>query len=779
MLYKNEINVSMADSTPVPPEVSDALLNAQRYFYQTPNKKILWVPLYMRIYCLTNPKSDNWWSNFWRSQGEPPVVYDPKTAQRTASQLAKLLKTKGCFNSTVTTDTVHRNASSVIARYNIRATQRYKIDEVRFSCRHQADINDSLQKWKGDSYLKVGDYYDQEKMTLEQTRIATNLKNKGFYNASADMVRFRVDTTYDSRNLSILVYVRLPQIQTPDSVVQMPLQKYRIDNIYIYPNISTAIGSGQRQFDTLIYPYTTRIGSSQYKFVYDKKISPSPRVISRSMHIFNGMSYRPSIVNNTSASLLGLHNFKYVDINFTESPNSTDSNRLLDAQVRLLNSTRQRLSLSFELSNSSDLDKDVGNYLTNGNLGMGATLGYQNNNLFGGAELLNIEGDLLFDLPKNVFTNLGLDFRNIFSTFEFGFKTSLDLPDFLFPLGQLITWQSNKPHTLFEINTNYIYRNLSLRDQSGAAYDITLERRRIGSSFGYTWNHGITKHKLLPINLSYSHLVSGKQFYYYLADLTSDSIQFREQAHDYVLLNTHYEYTFSNQTIGIRSNFNYLQFSVETAGNLLNWADQLINGPRGQTRNDSVIYYQYLRFDSEFKRYIYIGTKSTLVLRALAGIALPYGHSQSIPYEKMFLGGGPTTMRGWQLRRLKYDPEHKLQGEYPFGIGVGEIQAVFNAEHRFPLVGIFEGAIFADIGNVWTCKDWGLNGGNKFDASKMAKSLAFDAGIGIRANISIVTLRIDIALPLYDPSYNPGQRWIHTNWDWNKIVTNFGINYPF
>ena len=59
------------------------------------------------------------------------------------------------------------------------------------------------------------------------------------------------------------------------------------------------------------------------------------------------------------------------------------------------------------------------------------------------------------------------------------------------------------------------------------------------------------------------------------------------------------------------------------------------------------------------------------------------------------------------------------------------------------------------------------------------QKLALDAGIGIRANISIVTLRVDLALPLYDPGYSAGERWLPSHWAWNKIVANFGINYPF
>lgn len=772
VLKRNTLHVAMADSTAVPPEVEQALLDASRYYYQTPNKKILWIPWKMRLYCLTNPNRDNWLNNFVRAQGEPPVVYDRSAAVRTAAQLEKLMKTKGCFNSKVTTDTTHLTPSSVAVNYRIAATHRRRIDELRFSCRQQSDIDSLLQRWKGESLLKVGDYYDQDKMTAEQARITTRLKNSGYYYASNDFVRFYVDTTYDSLTLSILVVVRQP---SSESSTFKPLQKYRIDNIYIYPNISTALSDQQQTFDTLVYPYITKRGANNFQYIYNTRIRPSPRTISRSLFIFNGMTYSPRIVASTTSALLGLHNFKYVDISFEESPNSTDSTRLLDARIRLLNSTRRKLSLSFELTNSTNFISGS-NYLTSGNLGLGTTVGYQNCNLFGGAEMLNVEGNLIFDLPKNIFSTRQRDFHNTFSSFEFDYSMSLDLPDFLIPFSESIIWQTSKPHTLFEISSNYLFRNLSLPDTSGYK-DITLERFRIGGSFGYTWFQGRnTKHKLLPFNLSYSHLISGGDYYEYLTRLTSD-IQFKYQAFDYVLLNTHYEYTFSDQHIGSRNDFNYLRFSVETAGNLLSGLNSLLKKGDGSMNKETVVYYQYFRFDSEYKRYIYIGKYSTLVLRALAGIGLPYGHSEFIPFDKMFVGGGPTTMRGWQLRRLGYGQFQSSTSD--IAMGTGDIQLIANIEHRFPLLGIFEGALFADAGNVWMCSDWGINTVQPFQLDEIVRGIALDAGIGIRANISIVTLRVDIALPLYDPGYQAGQRWIGSHWAWNKVMTNFGINYPF
>lgn len=776
VLQRNEVVVRMADSSDVPPEMSDVVSQLQQYYYQEPNRKFLFMRIGMRLYCSTNPADSSGWSRFWRNQGEPPVVYDPVAASRTANQMATLLKTKGCFNSTVTTDTLHHGSSFVTARYNIKATPRRRIDEVRFGCR-QPEIDSLMKKWKNESLLKVNDYYDQQTMTREQTRIASLLRDSGYYFASPDMVQFFVDTNYDSQRLSISVRVRLPLNQTADSAAPpyQPLKRYRIDNVYLYPNITTAINGPTRHYDTLIFPYPSPNGKiTNYQFIYDNKISPSPRTICRSLFIRNGQTYRPLFASITSNALFGLHNFKYIDINYDESPNSTDTNALLDARIRLLNNTQHRIALSFELSNASGVSQSGGDFITSGNLGLGTSLSYRNSNLFGGAEALNVESSLLFDLPKKVFSSTNSDFYNTFSAFENSLTLTLDLPVFLIPFSSRFRSQYNRPHTLVGLNANYIYRNIVMPVDVSSSNEISLERILFSGSYGYTWNHRRNhQHKLIPFNLTYTHIISGAEYYYYLHEITSDWIRLFFQSYNYILLNTHYEYTYTNQTIGKRNNFDYLNFSVETAGNLLNAVNHIF-----KINNFDSLYYQYFRFEGEYKRYIYWGKDNTLVLRFLAGAGIPYGNSYTLPYEKMFIGGGPTTMRGWALRRLGgYGMDYQSYSNV--ALGVGEIMLVSNIEQRFPIISIFEGAVFTDIGNVWQYSSWGLDKNNTFKPANILSTLALDVGIGLRANISIITLRVDLALPLYDPGYYSGDRWITSHWGWDKITVNFGINYPF
>lgn len=792
VLRKNSVSIAMADSTAVPAEIRAALADAPKYYHQKPNKKLLFFPLNRWIYCIPAPTDSTLWGKMWHNAGDPPVVYDRGAAARTAAQLETLLKTKGCFNSTVTVDTAHRRKTLVEVTYNITASPRKSVDEIAFYCR-QPDIHSLLQQWKGESLIKVGDYYDQDLMTREQKRIVTNLKRQGYYYANDEMVHFLVDTTYDSRKMGILLMVRIPQDAEGRSG-NNTLHRYFVGDIYVFPNVSTAPNAADSHFDTLVYPFRHLRGSSDLNFIYKDEIVPSPKAISQTLLIFPGMPYRPQIATNTSNALLGLHNFKFVDISFTESPRSSDTLRLLDARIRLLNSRRHRVSLSFELTNASDFGSSDGdNFITSGNLGLGTSVGYENNNTFGGAERFSLQGGLLLDFPKKVFFSEAATFYDIFSNFESDVTASLDLPKMLAPFAGNIVWQKSRPHTLVQLNYNYLFRSLRMPADGSAPNapynDIQLERLRLGASFGYTYTpRSNTKHTFLPFNLSFSKIISGDAYYLHLAELTRD-IQFLYQIRDFVLLNTHYEYTYTNQDIARRKDFSYVHFSVETAGNLLNGAANLLGHGAAADADplDQIEFSQYFRMDGEFKRYCYHGRGNTLVVRLLGGFALPYGQSEYVPYEKMFTGGGPTTMRGWTLRHL--GPGQENQSHTDYALGVAPIQLVCNIEERFPLFGIFEGAVFADMGNVWEWRDWGVNTTRnstdpapddcRFRPTEILKGVALDAGIGLRAKVSVITLRLDLAVPMYDPNCASGQRWISRRWDWNSLALNFGINYPF
>ncbi|MBP3763117.1 MAG: BamA/TamA family outer membrane protein [Bacteroidales bacterium] len=757
-LYNTVQTVAMADSSEVPPDVKEALKKSGNYYLQRRNSRVLgitWLPVGMRIYSIASPQDSTFWGNYWRRLGQAPVVYDEDKARRTAQQLQGLLESKGCFHSTVRLDTMEMRDKKITIGYHLSATPRYTIDEVGY---HSASdtVRRLLDQWRDGSLLRSGDPYDQENLAAERARLVSNLRDAGFYYATTAHVSFVVDTTYHNRKLSIDVYV--------DS---RDLRIYHINNIYIYPNSTAGLRSGESVFDTLIYNYAGLNRHFDYQFVYDKPMTLHPQTVSRAMMLFPGMTCRPQYVQNTYNSLLNLRNFKYINVEFSESPSSADTLPLLDAHVRLINATQQRLSLSLELTNASPLGtQDSGNFLSNGNLGVETSLEYQHKNLFGGAELLRVRSSLLLELPKLIFRGGNGSFYDNFNAFEISLDASLDMPTFLLPFMTNMLWQRTRPHTVVSLGGSYQYR-------------YWFERILANTSFGYSWSQNRrAQHQLLPVELTFVRILNMDQtFAQRLSGLRDLRLKYQYSSH--FIMDTRYTYAYSNQQYGTRSDFSLLRLSVESAGNLLRGLGTLAGleaDSNGVRQLFGVPFAQYVRAHGELTRYHYFGRRSTLVARVLLGMGIPYGNSVSMPYEKSFFGGGPTTMRAWQLR-------HMGPGSYNSGDNllerVGDLQLVANLEGRFPIAGIFEGALFADMGNVWLFNASSDYPGGELRWDDFWKEIAVGVGLGLRVNVSVATLRLDFAIPLYDPGFDGRERWRLPRWSLRQVVANFGINYPF
>ena len=161
----------------------------------------------------------------------------------------------------------------------------------------------------------------------------------------------------------------------------------------------------------------------------------------------------------------------------------------------------------------------------------------------------------------------------------------------------------------------------------------------------------------------------------------------------------------------------------------------------------------------------------------MGGWGIPYGNSKNMPFEKNYYSGGTNSMRGWGYRELGPGGFHE-EGLTKIERN-GNILLDFNAEYRFPLYGILKGAVFTDVGNIWNSHDNETFTDGKFDVNTFYKQLAMDVGCGLRLDISFLLLRFDIAIPTRDPQFIENDRWRIKKWQWDDLVFNFGIGYPF
>jgi outer membrane protein assembly factor BamA len=190
-----------------------------------------------------------------------------------------------------------------------------------------------------------------------------------------------------------------------------------------------------------------------------------------------------------------------------------------------------------------------------------------------------------------------------------------------------------------------------------------------------------------------------------------------------------------------------------------------------------VPYSQYLRFDSDFRYYRYFGHSSSLAMRSIIGLGIPYANSTVMPFVKSFFGGGANGNRAWIARSLGPGGFQN-----PSGVRVdqiGDIKLEWNFEYRSKIYKMFEGAAFMDAGNIWLRQEDKQRPLANFDINRFYKEIAIGVGAGLRLNFDYFIIRLDIAYKMRDPSGSFGNRWVLKNQKLGQGNLNFGIGYPF
>ena len=183
-----------------------------------------------------------------------------------------------------------------------------------------------------------------------------------------------------------------------------------------------------------------------------------------------------------------------------------------------------------------------------------------------------------------------------------------------------------------------------------------------------------------------------------------------------------------------------------------------------------------MRGSFDFRQHLDLGNESWLVFRQFVGLGVPYGNSKDMPFERSFYGGGANGLRGWLYRTVGpggYVPPDEKDIER-----IGDMQLEVNAEYRFPIYNIFNGAIFVDAGNVWAYHPNEFMPNAEFRFNTFYKQLALDAGVGLRIDASFLIIRLDFAYAMRNPyPDDTGNYWRFNNL--GNLRMQMGIGYPF
>jgi hemolysin activation/secretion protein len=251
------------------------------------------------------------------------------------------------------------------------------------------------------------------------------------------------------------------------------------------------------------------------------------------------------------------------------------------------------------------------------------------------------------------------------------------------------------------------------------------------------------------------------------------------------ILGSTYQYTFNHPAAGIeRTNAFYFQGLMDVSGNVAGLL--MKSDPNNLERLFNLPFAQYVKTELDGRYYRKVGLKSTWANRVVLGYSIPYGNSRELPYIKQFFTGGNNSIRAFRSRTVgpgRYRATPILSGYIPDQ--TGDVKLELNTEYRPNISGPLYGALFIDAGNIWLKKENPDKPDSKFGPNFLSE-LAAGAGAGIRLDIQLFVIRLDIAVPIRKPWETQGQRWVlnqinfrDANWRRENIIYNLAIGYPF
>lgn len=700
-----------------------------------PNSRFLGIPFKLLLWNLFyTTKQKGLKAGLQRKLGQPPVLASSVDLDANIKLLQNYLENKGFFQAAVTADSSWKKRKASVA-YTANAGNQYKINNVAFPSDTGA-LPKAIAQIGEKTLLKKGEPYDLDLIKGERTRIDALLKERGFYYFNPDDLLVQVDSTVGSNQVDMRVVIKN---ETPAEAKEV----YFINNVYIYPNYSL----NRARFDTSL------TNGEFYKgyYVIDKRRKFKPKLFVNTMAFTSGQVYNRTDHNKSLQRLMDLNVFKFT------------KNRFERAKV-----DSPKLDVYYYLTPMPEkaIRAEIGTETRSNNLnGSEISLGFKHRNTFRAAEQMDIR----------VYAGTDAQFSGSFSgttTFRWGGEINFSIPRFVVPFFSFKPKSSFIPRTNIQLGYELLNRR--------TLYSLTS----FHGGLGYIWRETpALSHELYPIAITYTRPQNITEKF--RQELINNAT-LKHIVDTQFILGSTYQYNLNQQAQGLQKrNTIYFNGLADVSGNL---AGLLLSGSgTNGKRLFSLPFAQYVKLELDGRWYHRLGLGTTWANRLVVGYGLPYGNSRQIPYIKQFFAGGNNSIRAFRSRtvgpgtyldtsqfRLGYIPDQ-----------TGDIKLEMNTELRPRISGPLYGALFIDAGNVWLANADPNKPGATFDKDFLSE-LAVGAGVGIRLDITLFVIRLDVAFPIRKPWLTSGNRWVlnqiqfgQPEWRRDNVIYNLAIGYPF
>lgn len=710
------------------------------YVNQKPNTKWFGIKIPLNIYMFSGTDTTTKRCKFFRRIGQAPVLYDSTKTAKTREDITKVLNNAGYMKAT--TEEWHKNkGKKKWVRINVNPNERYTIRKLSRivedkGLRHFITVEDTAS-----SLLKEGSPFDVNALNNERNRIASYLRNNGYFMFNKEDIRFTADTSFNSTEVDVAMKLKLHQ---KDGRTEAKDHKqYTLRNIIFHADIP----STNDRVDT------TAIGN--YIFLSNGQMHFRKNLLISNSLMKPGNLYNDDMMKRTYTNFTRLPAISYTSINMEEE-GGDDS---LDCHITINHALPHSFGFDVEATNSA------------GDMGAALSTSYQNKNLFRGSETF------MFKIRGAYEAITGLDGYEGNNYTELGAEASLGFPSFLLPYVKR-TW-GILHNASSEINLQY---NMQNRPE--------FHRRVFTAAWRYKWSskNQRTQHKfdLAEINYVYMPWISKTFKEQYLDSLGKTNAILKYNYENLLITKMGYTYTYNSlgareQTYG--KNAYTIRFNIETSGNILKAMTSMIDGKKneyGQYTFCGIAYAQYIRGDFDFSKSIRIGNNSSVAYHGALGIACPYGNSNQLPFEKRYFAGGANSVRGWSVRSLGPGSYNGQDKGINFLNQSGDIKLDLCLEYRAKLFWKFNGAAFIDAGNIWTIRKYKDQLGGEFRLNKFLDQIAVSYGLGLRMDANFFIVRFDAGMKAVNPAYTGKKHLpvLHPNFD-RDFAFHFAVGLPF
>lgn len=733
--YLKKVNVVSVD------EEATKGMEMPAYVKQNPNTKWFGLKVPMRIYCASNPEKKNFVNRTLRKIGEAPVLLDSTKVKATITDMEKVLNNAGYLHSNIDT-LMEVEDNKAILTYRIDPGERYVIRSIKRECEDSLLSQLICVDDTCNSLLKTGNPLDITTLNNERKRIASLLRNSGYNKFNKEYITFLADTLVKHNLVELTMHVGLHLEDGRSEPTNHP--RFRMGDITYIVDANSATTT----FDT-IYHEGNRI-------VYKDKLRFRPGLLTANTLFSKGDYYNDNAVSQTYNSFTRLGAISYSNIRLYPDL-ETDS---IACNIVLNHSAPQSVSFDLEGTNTA------------GDLGAAASLTYQHRNLFKGSESLTFKIKGAFEAITGLEGYEGDTYK------EIGGEVRLGFPGFLLPY---IPKRFGANHrATSEISMQYNYQNRP-----------EFNRRIMTGAWRYRWLSPDQKwqHRfdLLEVNYINMPWISSKFKEEYLDAIGKRNSILLYNYENILLTKLGYSFTYNSMGTSMTSTYGknvyVVRANLETSGNVLNGLTSIFTTSRddqGHRKFLGIAYAQYVRGDFDISRSIVIDRNNSIATHFGFGIAIPYGNSNILPFEKRYFAGGANSVRGWSVRSLGPGAYKNDDNTINFINQSGDIKLEMNVEWRTHLFWKFNGALFVDAGNIWTIHKYDDQPKGEFRFDKFFKQIAFGYGLGLRMSLDFFTLRLDAGMKAIDPAYRGRDHYpiIHPNFS-RDFAFHFAVGLPF